>query len=81
VQAPVIDGLSGAERYFIGWAQIWRAKARDEQLRSQLLSDSHSPAEVRVNGPLLHVPAFYETFGVQPGDGMWLAPEERVKIW
>jgi endothelin-converting enzyme/putative endopeptidase len=80
-EAPVIDGLTGAERYFIGWAQIWRAKARDEQLRAQLLSDSHSPATVRINGPLVHVVAFYETFGVQQGDGMWLDPESRVKIW
>ena len=80
-EARVLDGLTGAERYFIGWAQIWRAKARDEQLRAQLLSDSHSPAGVRVNGPLVHVPAFYNTFGVREGDAMWLPPEARVKIW
>jgi predicted metalloendopeptidase len=80
-EAPILDGLTGAERYFIGWAQIWRAKARDEQLRAQLLSDSHSPAAVRINGPLVHVTAFYETFGIQQGDGMWLDPESRVKIW
>jgi predicted metalloendopeptidase len=80
-EAPVIDELTGAERFFIGWAQVWRAKARAEQLRSQLLSDPHSPAAVRVNGPLVHVPEFYETFGVREGDGMWLAPADRVKIW
>lgn len=80
-EAPVLDGLTGRERFFIGWAQIWRAKARDEQLRAQLLSDPHSPAAVRVNGPLAHVPAFYETFEVEAGDGMWLPPEQRVKIW
>ena len=79
--APVLDGLTGEQRYFIGWAQVWRAKARDEQLRSQLLSDPHSPAAVRVNGPLPHVPEFYAAFDVQPGDGMWLAPESRVKLW
>ncbi len=80
-EAPVIDGLSGAERFFIGYAQIWRTKTRDETLRSNLLSDPHAPSAVRVNGPLVHVPAFYETFGVTEGDRMWLAVEERVQVW
>ena len=80
-EAPVIDGLSGAERFFIGYAQIWRTKTRDETLRSNLLSDPHSPAAVRVNGPLVHVPAFYETFGVTEGDAMWLPVEDRVQVW
>jgi putative endopeptidase len=78
---PIIDGLTGVQRFFIGWAQVWRAKARNEQLRSQLLSDPHSPAEVRVNGPLPHVAAFYDAFDVSEGDRMWLPPERRVKLW
>lgn len=80
-EPPVMDGLTGAERFFIGYAQIWRSKSRDEQLRSQLLSDSHSPPSVRVNGPLPHVERFYEAFDLREGDGMWLPPEERIKIW
>lgn len=80
-EAPVIDGLSGAERFFIGYAQIWRTKTREETLRSNLLSDPHSPSAVRVNGPLVHVPAFYETFGVTEGDAMWLPAEDRVQVW
>ena len=80
-EPPVIDGFTGAQRYFIGWAQIWRSKARVEQLRSQLLSDPHAPAGVRVNGPLPHVRSFYEAFGVREGDGMWLPEAERVELW
>ena len=81
VEAPVIDGRTGAERFFFGYAQVWRAKYREEILRQRLVADPHSPPDFRVIGPLRNSPDFYETFGVQEGDAMWLEPEERVKIW
>lgn len=80
-EAPVIDGLTGEQRFFIGWAQVWRTKRRDALLRRLVLVDPHSPAPFRVNGPLRHVPEFYAAFDVNEGDGMYLTPEERVKIW
>jgi predicted metalloendopeptidase len=79
--APVIDGLTGAQRFFMGYAQIWRGKTRDEAMISQLKSDPHAPNEFRTNGALRNHPGFYSTFGVKPGDGMYLAPRERVSIW
>jgi len=79
--APVMDGLTGDQRFFAGWSQAWRAKIRDDALRQQVLSDPHAPDMVRGNGPLPHVPAFYEAFGVKPGDKLFLPPEARVKIW
>ena len=79
--SPVIDGLTGDQRFFMGWAQAWRAKARDEYLRRQLLSDTHAWAEYRANGPLGNIPAFYEAFGVKEGDQMFLAPAQRAKVW
>jgi putative endopeptidase len=79
--APVIDGLSGDERFFLGWAQIWRAKERDDALRQLVMTNPHAPEIYRGNGPLRNVPEFYSTFGVKEGDKMWLAPEKRVKIW
>jgi putative endopeptidase len=80
-EAPVIDGLTGDQRFFMGWAQVWRSKMSDELLRQIVLGDPHSPDEFRVVGPLRHVPEFYATFDVVEGDGMYLPPEERVKIW
>jgi len=80
-EAPVIDGLTGDQRFFMGWAQAYRTKMSDELLRQIILSDPHSPDEFRVVGPLRHVPEFYAAFDVQEGDGMYLAPAERVKIW
>lgn len=80
-EPPVIDGLTGAQRFFMGWAQVWRGKIREDALRSRLLSDPHSPAEYRVLGPLKQVDPFYQAFGVKEGDGMYLRPEDRVKIW
>jgi predicted metalloendopeptidase len=79
--APVIDGLTGDQRFFMGWAQVWRSKMSDEILRQIVLADPHSPDQFRVVGPLRHVPEFYAAFDVQEGDGMYLAPAERVKIW
>jgi predicted metalloendopeptidase len=80
-EPPVIDGFTGAQRFFIGFAQAERAKMRDELLRSLLVSDPHSPSEFRVIGVLRNFTPFYEAFGVKEGDGMYLAPDQRVKIW
>ncbi len=79
--SPTIDGLSGDQRFFMGWAQAWRAKAREEYLRRQVLADPHAWAEFRANGPLGNIPEFYAAFGVKPGDKLFIAPEKRVKIW
>ena len=80
-EAPVIDGLTGDQRFFIGWARAWRGVYRDEALRQQLMTDSHSPGEYRTNGIVQHLDAFHEAFGTQPGDGLWRAPEDRIRIW
>ncbi|HSF18201.1 MAG TPA: M13 family metallopeptidase [Vicinamibacteria bacterium] len=80
-EAPVIDGFTGPQRFFIGYAQTWRSKSREESLRQLVLSNPHAPENFRANGPLRNVPEFYEAFGVKEGDGMWLAPEKRVAIW
>jgi len=80
-EAPVIDGYTGDQRFFLGWAQVWRSKARDEELKRRLTTDPHSPAKFRANGAAVNVDAFYAAFDVQEGDGMYLPPEERVKIW
>ena len=79
--SPEIDGLSGEKRFFMGWAQAWRAKAREEYLRRQVLADPHAWAEFRANGPLGNIDAFYEAFGVKPGDKLYREPSKRVKIW
>lgn len=76
-----IDGFTPEQRFFMSWATIWRTKIRDEALRNQIKTDPHSPGEVRATQPLLNVDAFYEAFDIQEGDGMYLAPEERVRIW
>jgi putative endopeptidase len=80
-EPPVIDGLTGDQRFFIGYAQIWRTKMRDEALRRILLSDSHSPGMARAFVPLVNNDAFQRAFNVQPGDRMYRAPNERVRIW
>ncbi|WP_224364752.1 M13 family metallopeptidase [Hyalangium versicolor] len=79
--APVIDGYSGDQRFFFGWAQIWRSLFRDDYLRQMLLTDSHSPGPYRVNGVVRNMPEFHQAFGVKEGDGAWLPPEQRVKVW
>lgn len=80
-EAPVVDGLTGDQRFYMGWAQVWRDKTRDEQVVTRLKSDPHSPDRFRINGTLKNQPAFYEAFNVKPGDKMYLPPEERVIIW
>ncbi|MES2018759.1 MAG: M13-type metalloendopeptidase [Pseudomonadota bacterium] len=79
--APVIDGLSGDQRFFMGFAQVWRSKMREAQQIVQVKTDPHSPGQFRANGSLMNHPAFYEAFGVKEGDKMYLAPKERVSIW
>jgi putative endopeptidase len=79
--AAVRDGLSGDQRFFLAYAQIWRSLNREEQLRSQVLSNPHSPPKFRVNGVVRNVDAWYAAFGVRPGDKLYLSDEERVHIW
>ncbi len=79
--APVLDGRTGDQRVFLGWAQAWRGKARDDYIRKIVVSDPHSPRMYRVNGVVRNVDAWYEAFGVQPGDKLYVAPAERVRIW
>jgi putative endopeptidase len=79
--APVIDGLSGDQRFFYAWAAQWRAKFRDDALRQQVLTNPHAPDMYRANGPLRNVPEFYQTFSVKDGDKMFLPQGERTKIW
>ena len=79
--APEIDGFTGDQRFFLGWAQVWRRKYRDEELLKRLVTDPHSPSEFRANGPTSNIDAFHDAFGVKPGDRMYRPPEERVKIW
>jgi endothelin-converting enzyme/putative endopeptidase len=80
-EAPVIDGMTGDQRFFLGWAQVWRAKDRPDEARRLLTIDPHSPARFRVNGTVINIPEFYQAFDVKEGDGMYLPPEDRVKIW
>ncbi len=79
--SPKIDGLTGEQRFFMGWAQIWRRKYRSAELQRRLLTDPHSPAEYRVLGVISNMPEFYEAFGVKEGDKLWRAEDKRVKIW
>jgi len=79
--APVIDGLTGDQRVFLGFAQVWREKIRDEAARQRAVSDPHSPAHFRVDGVLPNVDLWYSTYNIQPGDPMYVAPADRVKIW
>ena len=80
-EAPVIDGLTGDQRFFIGWAQVWARKYRDDELKKRLLTDPHSPSEYRSNNIVGNLPQFYAAFGVQPGDKMYRPEAQRVKIW
>ena len=79
--APVVNGLSGDQRFFLAYAQVWRAKYREGVTREIVLSDVHSPDMFRVNGPLPNIDVWYQAFDVKPGDKMYIAPEERVRIW
>jgi predicted metalloendopeptidase len=80
-EAPVIDGLTGDQRFFMGFGQVWRVRMRDEQQILQVKTDPHSPGQFRANGTMVNQPGFYDAFGVKPGDKMYVAPEQRVIIW
>ncbi|MDQ1554139.1 MAG: putative endopeptidase [Microbacteriaceae bacterium] len=80
-QPPVTDGMTGAERFFLSWAQAWQLKARDEEVIRLLNIDPHSPNEFRCNQIVRNLQAFYETFGVTDTDALWLDPKDRVTIW
>ena len=79
--APVVGGLTGDQRFFLGWAQIWRSAIRPDALRRQIVSDVHSPEIDRVNGSVRNVDAWYAAWNVKPGDALYLAPDQRVRIW
>ena len=79
--APVIDGMTGDQRVFLGWAQVWRGKLREDRLRQLLVVDVHSPNEARVDVPVRNIDTFYQAFGVKPGDAMYVPPGERARIW
>lgn len=79
--SPVMDGFTGEQRIFIGYAQSWRNKIRNEALRVQINTNPHSPANFRVNGVVRNIPEFYSAFNVQESDSLYLAPDKRVKIW
>jgi putative endopeptidase len=80
-EAPVIDGLTGDQRFFLAFGQIWRATIREDNMRQRLQNDPHAPMENRANGPLRNFDPWYEAFNVTPDDDLYLPPEERVKIW
>ncbi len=80
-EPPVLDGFTGDQRFFLGIGQVWKFKSTDEATRNRVLTDPHSPPEFRVNGTLPNMPEFVAAFDVREGDGMWLPPEQRVKIW
>jgi len=79
--APVLAGLTGDQRFFLSWAQLWREKQRDENLRSQVTSDPHSPAQFRINGVVRNIDRWYSAFDVRPGQKLYLPADERVRIW
>lgn len=80
-EAPVIDGYTGPQRFFLGWGQIWRRLYREEELVRRIATDPHSPSEYRANGPVTNFQPFYEAFGVKPGDKLYKKPESRIQIW
>ncbi|MET1109991.1 MAG: M13 family metallopeptidase [Allosphingosinicella sp.] len=80
-KAPALDGLSGDQRFFLAWAQGWRGKVRDELMRMILVSDPHSPFRWRVDGTLRNIDEWYPAFNVKPGDRLYLAPKDRVRVW
>jgi len=79
--APEIDGFTGEQRFYLGWAQVWARKFRDDELRKRLLTDPHSPGEYRANGVVRNMAAFADAFDVKEGDKLYLPPDQRVRIW
>ncbi len=79
--APVIDGLTGDQRFYLGWSQAWREKARDERVLQLATVDPHSPPRFRADGAAMNADGFHEAFGTKPGDAMWKAPADRLRLW
>ena len=79
--APVIDGYTGPQRFFLGWSQAWREKTRDERALQLLTVDPHSPPRFRANGAAINHDGYHEAFGTKPGDAMWKPVEARIRIW
>ncbi|MGY0798837.1 M13 family metallopeptidase [Lysobacter sp. A286] len=79
--APEIDGFTGEQRLFMGWAQVWRTLWRDDALRQQLVNGTHSPGQIRAFAPLRNIDAWYTAFDVTEDDALWIAPADRVRIW
>jgi endothelin-converting enzyme/putative endopeptidase len=79
--APVIDSLTGPQRFFMGWSQVWRRKYTEQELRKRLLTDPHSPSQYRTNGIVSNIDAFYKAFDIKPDSKIYIAPENRVRIW
>ena len=79
--SPVIDGLSGEQRFIYGFAQVWRSKVRDERALQLLTIDPHSPGRFRADGAAINADAFHDAFGTKPGDRMWKAPADRLRLW
>jgi putative endopeptidase len=77
----LIDGLTPDQRFFLGYAQCWRIKLRDETVRLSVNTDPHSPEMYRVNGPVFEFDPFYAAFNVREGDKMYIKPENRIRIW
>jgi putative endopeptidase len=80
-EAPIIDGFTGDQRFFLAFARVWQSMIRDDALIQRLTSDPHSPAEFRVNGVVRNIDEWYEAFDVTPEDDLYLPPEDRVRIW
>ena len=80
-EAPVLGGLTGQQRFFLGWTQAWRSKYRDEAMRNLVLTNPHSPPQFRVNGVVRNMSAWYDAFGVTAEDDLYLPPDQRVTIW
>jgi putative endopeptidase len=79
--APVIDGMTGEQRFYYGFAQVWREKTRDERLLESIVTNPHSPGRFRADGASINSDGFHEAFGTRPGDGMWKAPADRIRLW
>jgi putative endopeptidase len=77
----VRDGLTGEQRVFLGWAQAWRGKVRDDYVRKQVVSDPHSPRQYRVNGVVRNIDSWYDAFAVKPGQKLFIDSKDRVHIW
>ena len=76
-----IDGFTGNQRFFLSWAQVWRANIRDEAMAQRIITDPHSPGRFRCNGPISNMTEFYNAFGVKKGDKMWREVGDRAKVW